>query len=87
MSIQLGYDTDCNACTVGGVMGAVVGEKAIPESWKGFLNGIMVNMIWDKWDQYDGCQRYEKYAFELPEKISIKELAEKTMKAAEIVSK
>lgn len=87
LSIQLGYDTDCNACTVGGVMGAVVGEKAIPESWKGFLNGIMVNMIWDKWDQYDGCQRYEKYAFELPEKISIKELAEKTMKAAEIVSK
>ena len=86
LSIQLGYDTDCNACTVGGVVGALVGEEAIPARWKEFLNGIMVNMIWDKWDQWDGCQRYEKYAFQLPEQIEIRQLAEKTMRAAEIVA-
>ena len=85
LSIQLGYDTDCNACTVGGVLGAMTGEKNIPLRWKEYLNGIMVNMIWDKWDQYDGCQRYEKYAFLLPEKISIRELAERTLQAEEII--
>ena len=83
LSIQMGYDTDCNACTVGGVMGAMVGEREIPISWKKYLNDIMVNMIWDKWD---GCQRYEKYAFKLPEKITIGRLAEKTLRAAEIIA-
>lgn len=87
LSIQLGYDTDCNACTVGGVVGALVGEEQIPARWKEFLNGIMVNMIWDKWDEWDGCQRYEKYAFQLPEQISIRQLAEDTMKAAELAAR
>lgn len=82
LSIELGYDTDCTACTVGGIMGALVGEKAIPSRWKDFLKGVMTNIIWDKWD---GCQRYEKYAWLLPEKISIQELARKTIEAAEIV--
>ncbi|HEY5583685.1 MAG TPA: ADP-ribosylglycohydrolase family protein, partial [Ruminiclostridium sp.] len=82
LSMMLGYDTDCTACTVGGIMGALVGEQAIPSSWKDLLGGVMTNIIWDKWE---GCHLYDKYAWNLPEKITIKELAEKTLTAARIV--
>jgi ADP-ribosylglycohydrolase len=29
-----GYDADCNAGSVGGVIGAMIGESNIPEKWK-----------------------------------------------------
>ncbi|MHC4441053.1 MAG: ADP-ribosylglycohydrolase family protein [Planctomycetota bacterium] len=34
ITVMCGYDADCNAGTVGAVMGAMIGEKNIPEKWK-----------------------------------------------------
>jgi len=34
IATMCGYDADCNAGTVGGVIGAMVGESNIPEKWK-----------------------------------------------------
>ncbi|RLA55344.1 MAG: hypothetical protein DRR04_14865 [Gammaproteobacteria bacterium] len=38
IATMCGYDADCNAGTVGGIIGAMIGEKAIPYKWKGPLN-------------------------------------------------
>lgn len=84
LCIQMGYDTDCSACTLGGILGAMLGESAIPPAWKLLLLGEYNNMIWDKWD---GCQRYDKYAWELPERIAIEDLSRRTLHAAEIVTR
>jgi ADP-ribosylglycohydrolase len=45
IAAMCGYDADCNAGTVGGVLGAMNGEKAIPAPWKDplhdrFQNGL-----------------------------------------------
>jgi len=34
IATMCGYDADCNAGTVGGVVGAMLGQKQIPEKWK-----------------------------------------------------
>jgi len=34
ITTMCGYDADCNAGTVGGVVGAMIGEKKIPAKWK-----------------------------------------------------
>ncbi|MBO4541097.1 MAG: ADP-ribosylglycohydrolase family protein [Bacilli bacterium] len=34
-----GLDGDCTAATVGGILGAMLGFEALPEKYKGFLNG------------------------------------------------
>ena len=36
--ISLGGDTDTNACIVGGLLGAIVGESNIPEEMKKKVN-------------------------------------------------
>lgn len=37
-SVLGGWDTDCNGATVGSIMGAMLGAKALPESWVAPLN-------------------------------------------------
>ncbi|MFH0992735.1 MAG: ADP-ribosylglycohydrolase family protein [bacterium] len=37
-AVLFGLDTDCNGATVGSVMGALVGEREIPDHWKRPLN-------------------------------------------------
>ena len=38
LAVMIGYDNDCNSGTVGAVLGALNGTKAIAESWKAPLN-------------------------------------------------
>ena len=33
-AVDLLLDTDCNGATAGSILGALVGEKAIPAAWK-----------------------------------------------------
>lgn len=40
IATRCGDDADCNPATAGGVLGAVIGYKAIPESWKQGLNKV-----------------------------------------------
>jgi ADP-ribosylglycohydrolase len=45
IAAMCGYDADCNAGTVGGVLGALKGQNAIPAAWKEplhdrFMNGL-----------------------------------------------
>ena len=35
-----GYDADCNAGSVGGVIVAMLGEKNIPEKWKAPIHDV-----------------------------------------------
>ncbi len=47
LSVQGGWDTDCNGATVGSVMGAFCGEKGISEKWKNPLNDVLYSQIPD----------------------------------------
>ena len=40
IATMCGYDNDCNSGTVGAIMGAMIGEKAIPQRWKDPIHDI-----------------------------------------------
>ena len=44
-TVCCGWDTDCNGATVGSVMGAMYGAKAIPEHWTKPLNDTLYSFI------------------------------------------
>ncbi|MCX8170834.1 MAG: ADP-ribosylglycohydrolase family protein [Candidatus Bathyarchaeota archaeon] len=62
-----GWDNDCNAATVGGLLGLIVGEKEIKEKWKKPLMNIYINTNRDN----------------LPASEPITEIALRTQKMAE----
>ena len=41
LSMECGYDTDCNGATVGSIIGLMIGYTEIPEKWKSPLTGIL----------------------------------------------
>ena len=45
IAVMSGYDCDCNAGTVGAVLGAMYGERAIPLRWKAPLNDTYITNI------------------------------------------
>ena len=45
MSVQPGFDTDCNGATVGSVVGMMVGAKDIPAQWAEPLNGRLETSV------------------------------------------
>ncbi len=45
IAVSAGFDNDCNAGTVGGVLGAMRGEKAIPTRWKAPLNDTYITGV------------------------------------------
>lgn len=45
MAVANGWDTDCNGATVGSIMGAYLGEKALPEDLKKPLNNTLYSLI------------------------------------------
>jgi ADP-ribosylglycohydrolase len=47
ISVLGGWDTDCNGASVGSIIGAVLGAKAIPEKWKSPLNDTLYSAIPD----------------------------------------
>jgi len=59
LGAMCGYDADCNAGTVGGIIGAMIGESGIPEKWKAPIHD----------DFYPGLGKA------LPEKVKISDLA------------
>ena len=46
-SVMAGLDTDCNGATVGSCMGALLGEKAIPDKWKAPLHDTLYSGLAD----------------------------------------
>lgn len=44
-SVWYGFDTDCNAATVGSIVGVMKGAKAIPESWTRPLNDKILSGV------------------------------------------
>ena len=45
MSVETGFDTDCNGATVGSIIGMMGGEACIDEYWKGPTHGILDTTI------------------------------------------
>jgi len=45
LAVTAGLDTDCNGATVGSVVGAMIGARAIPEHWKEPLNDRLESMV------------------------------------------
>jgi len=42
-----GGDTDCNGATVGSILGATLGAKALPDKWVGVLNDRLLSSVRD----------------------------------------
>ncbi|MHA1731572.1 MAG: ADP-ribosylglycohydrolase family protein [Promethearchaeota archaeon] len=47
LAAMMGYDADCNAGNLGGILGAYYGEARIPDYWKAFVNDEIVPCIKD----------------------------------------
>lgn len=45
ISVEAGFDTDCNAATAGSAFGMMYGIEGIPESWQEPLHGRMITRI------------------------------------------
>jgi len=45
-----GWDTDCNAATVGSILGVKLGANALPEKWTGVLNDRLLSAVRDEND-------------------------------------
>ena len=45
IAVMAGWDTDCNAATVGSILGAMLGAKALPQSWVGQFNDTMHSAV------------------------------------------
>lgn len=45
ISVEGGYDTDCNGATAGSVIGAFVGKKNVPAVWTESYNGLVKNRV------------------------------------------
>jgi len=46
-AVRGGWDTDCNGATVGSILGAKFGAKALPEKWVGVLNDRLLSSVRD----------------------------------------
>jgi len=47
VAVRGGWDTDCNGATVGSILGAKFGAKALPEKWVGVLNDRLLSSVRD----------------------------------------
>ena len=47
ISVRGGWDTDCNGATVGSILGARFGAKALPEKWVGVLSDRLLSSVRD----------------------------------------
>ena len=45
ISVMQGMDTDCNGATVGSMIGAALGAKALPDKWVKPLNGLLATSV------------------------------------------
>jgi ADP-ribosylglycohydrolase len=52
ISVMTGWDTDCNGATVGSILGAMLGAKALPQSWVGQFNDTMHSAVFG----FDGAK-------------------------------
>ena len=47
VAVRGGWDTDCNGATVGSILGAKFGARALPEKWVGVLNDRLLSSVRD----------------------------------------
>lgn len=45
MSVQVGFDTDCNGATVGSILGMMLGTAGVGEEWTGPIHGMVDTAI------------------------------------------
>ena len=45
ISVMAGWDTDCNGATVGSILGAMLGAKALPQAWVSQFNDTMHSAV------------------------------------------
>jgi len=45
ISVMAGWDTDCNGATVGSILGAMLGAKALPQAWVGQFNDTLHSAV------------------------------------------